>query len=264
MSSDQLLVPIELAPAPYVLADPQFLSTLDAVERQAAALHVSDAESAEVGAKLQIRLTNAGKELERVRQELTAPFLAAQRKIADVARGPANRIEAAKLALKKQLTTYDEDQRWQCAEALRKQQEELGRLEKLRREEEAREILRQKAVDKAAQEAAAQAKAANEAPPLDLDEPPPPVKTETQKAIEAIRYTPVVAASKPAGITFRVSLVAVVVDVNLLPEPFIEKTPKLRAIQATYCSGWKEGQELPVLPGVRFEVKRDAVSTGRT
>lgn len=257
--SSELIVPISLAPAPYILADPAFLTTLATVEQQAASLRVTDAASAQAAATLQIRLTTAGKDLEKMRQELTAPFLAAQRKIADVAREPAARIEAAKVSLRKQLTAYDEEQRRLAAEAERVRQTELRRLELVRQEEERKEAARLAEIQRRADEAAA----ANREVPVDFDAEVPAPKTETQKAIEAIKYAPVAVAPKPAGISFRVTLVAVVTDVALLPDAFVERTPKLAAIRATYCSGWKEGQALPVVPGVRFEVQRTAVSTGR-
>jgi len=259
-----LIVPIDLAPAPYILADPGFLATLAAVEGQATALKVTDAATAQQAATLQIKLTTAGKDLEKMRQELTAPFLSAQRKIAEVAREPAARIEAAKVSLRKQLTAYDEEQRRIAAEAERAKQAELARLEKLRREEEAREILRQKAEEKTAAEAAAKiAPNAEAGMCLDDDTVTPPQMTETQKAIEALKHTPVVAAPKPAGITYRTTLLVTVTDINLLPDQFVERTAKMAAIRATYCSGWAEGKPLPVVPGCKFEALRTAVSTGR-
>lgn len=256
---NNLSVPIQLAPAPYILADPAFLATLETVEQQAAAIKVTDAATAQAAAQLQVRLTNAGRDLERMRTELTAPFLAAQRKIADVARGPAGRIEAAKSTLKAQLTAYDAAERAKAAEAERVRQAELRRLEIIRLNEERAEAARKAETDRLFAEIAA----ANKPVPDDLDDPVPVVQTETEKAIEAIKYAPVAVAPKPSGITFRVSLAAVVVDVNALPVEFVTREPKLRALQATFCSGWREGQELPVVPGVRFEVKRTAVSTGR-
>ena len=102
---------------------------------------------------------------------------------------------------------------------------------------------------------------------LDDDEPAPEVvvpKTETQKAIETLQHAPVVAAPKPVGVTFRTTLEATVTNVDLLPEPFVTRTPKLAAIKATFCTGWTPERAMPECPGVRFEVKREPVASGRT
>ena len=265
--STSLLVPIDLAPAPYELATSKFIAALTDAETQAAALKVTDATSAQAAAMLQGRLTEAGKLLEAERVRLTAPFLAAQRKIAEVAKGPQNRIEAAKGTLKAALTAYDAECRRQAAEAERKRVAEIARLEAIARDEAKAKADAEAAELRKAAEMAAQAEAAGISlgENLDEDEPvAPPVKTATQKAIEVLQHAPVVAAPKPAGVTFRTTLVPVVTDINLLPEPFVEKTAKMRAIISTYCAGWVEGRAIPVVSGVRFDVKRDAVSSGRT
>lgn len=98
--TDQLTVPLDLAPAPYVLANTSFLTTLSQVEEQVDKLNIHDAESNQLAASLLVRLTTAGVQLEKTRKELTAPFRAAADKIMEVSRGPRDRIENAKSALK--------------------------------------------------------------------------------------------------------------------------------------------------------------------
>lgn len=266
MSTEHLLVPLDLPPAPHVLASTGFLSTLNQVEEQIAALKVTDAPSAQLAASLQVRLTQAGTELEKTRVQLTAPYLAAQRKIADVARGPLDRITVAKNALKFALTNYDAEQRRKAAEAEKVRQAELARLEALRQEEIRKEQAEQADAQRIADAALINAAPVNLEDILDLTEeaPTPPPKTEVQRALEVAQHAPAVVVQRPTGVTFKTTLVASVFDVNLLPESFIEKTPKLRAIQATFCTGWVEGRAIPVCPGVRFEVKREPVSSGRS
>lgn len=258
----ELHVVLDLPPAPLVLADSKFLAALAEVEANVASLAVTDAASAQAAANLQTRLTKAGSALEAARKQLKQPFIEAGRRIDAVAVEPANRIEAAKTRLKSALAAYDAEQQRIAREAEEARQRELRRLEAIRRAEEETARKRQAEIEEAARKAAA----ASAAPILDIedDEPPAaPVKTETEKAIEAVKYAPPVVAARPAGITYKTTLVATVVDVNKLPDVFVEKIAKLRAIQSTFCTGWKEGATLPECAGVRFEVKREAVSTGR-
>lgn len=259
----ELLVPLEIAPAPYVLADSKFLATLENVEGQIARLQVCDGPSAQVAADLQVRLTQAGKKLEEARKELTAPFRAAAEKIMEISRGPAGRIEQAKSALKAQLAAYDAEQRRIAAEAEKARQAEIRRLDAIRKAEIAAELAKIKEAEEAAKAAMAAVPPEEAGMCLDDDEPTPPQKTETQRALENLQHAPVVAAPRPVGVTMRVTLQATVTDVNLLPDLFVERVPKLAAIKSTYCTGWSEGKPLPEVPGVRFEIKREPVAQGR-
>jgi len=270
----ELVVVSELPPAPLILASTGFLRTLAEVEQQARSLEITDAASAQLAASLQIRLTEAGTQLEKQRKALKAPFIEINRRIDEAARAPAERVDVAKNLLKHALTRFDTEQRRLAAEREQARLAEIARLEKIRQAEIDSENKRKAELDRIAKEAADKAAAAPTAPPMDFDEevsfdeePPAPVpvaeKTAAQVALENIQHAPAAPVARPSGITFKVTLVPVVVDVMKLPEPFIERTAKTKAIIATYCSGWREGNPIPECPGVRFEVKRDAVSTGR-
>lgn len=262
--TDHLTVPLELPAAPHILASTSFLSTLKSVEEQIASLKVIDGPTAQLAAELQVRLTSAGAELEKTRQALTAPYLTAQRKIAEVARGPADRITVAKNALKFALTNYQAEEQRKAAAAERLRQEELRRLEALRQEELRLEREKQAEIERQAAEALKAAAPVTEAEAMDFtEEPVAEVKTEVQRQLEVAQAAPVVVAAKPAGITFKTTLVAEVVDVMLLPEPFVERTAKLRAITSTFCVGWQPGRAIPVCPGVKFTEKTEPVSSGR-
>ncbi len=258
-----------------MLVNTAFLSTLATVEKQVAELKITDATSAQLAASLQVRITDAGKKLEAARVECKRPFLEIERKIDEAARGPAGRIDAAKRTLQKAQIQFDIDQRKIAAEAEVKRQAELKRLEDKRLAEE-REAQRKAAEIAAEQKRIADAaKAAAEkegiAPELDMDfgddepaaPPPPPPKTETELEIERVKFAPAPVATRPAGVAFRVRLRAVVVDINKLPEHFVTKYAKDAAIYSTFCAKYKEGEPLPECPGVRFEIERSAVSTGK-
>jgi len=268
--TDSLNVEIVAPQSPLILADGKFLATLAEVEQQIASLAITDAPSAQLAASLQVRLTSAGSLLEKTRKELKEPFIQANRQIDAAANGPANRIEAAKTRIKANLSDYAAMQARIAREAEEARQKELRRLEAIAREEE--RLAKEKAAA-LAREMEAKAEAARKAaevceesvpeeapPPLPVE---PPQKTETQKAIEAVRYAPVVVAAKPVGVRFKVSLQPIVEDVNKLPDAFVVKTPKLAAIKATFTQGWKENDPLPVLAGVRFEIERTTESDGR-
>jgi hypothetical protein len=258
-----LHVEVLLPPAPYALATAGFLATLAQVEAEIAAMAVTDAASAQVAANVQSRLTSAGTTLEKQRKALKQPFIDAGKAIDQAADAPAKRIEAAKSEVKRLLTNYDAEQRRLAAEAEARRVAEIKRLEDIARLEREAE---QKKADELAKAAAAATQAAGPVAEEWGEEPAPVVvapKSETEKKIEALHYAPPVVVVRPAGVTMRVTLTATVVDASKLPDVFVDRVPKLAAIRATFCNSWKEGQAMPVLEGVRFEVSRVPVSTGR-
>ncbi len=223
---------------------------------------VTDAQSAQAAANVTTRLTQAGSALEKQRKSLKEPFLEAGRAIDAAAAAPLGRIALAKEKVKRLLTAYDEAERIKAANAERARQAEIARLQKIA-DDEAAEAKRK--ADAIAAELAAQAAKLPDAVEWDEPEAPPvPVqKTETEKAIEALTHAPAVVVAKPAGVAFRTVLTAVVTDINKVPDCFVTKTANLQAIRATFCTKWAEGQPLPVCDGVKFDVSRTAVSTGR-
>lgn len=260
MSDHQpLQVAVVLPPAPHTLATSGFLATLAQVEADIASITITDADSAQAAANIQSRLTTAGTTLERQRKALKQPFTDAGKAIDDAARGPSDRIEAAKNAVKAKLSAYDAEQRRLAAEAEKARQDELRKLREQQEREAAEARKRQEAIDAEA----ARLAAASEVPVMDLGDDTPVAPTATEAAIAVLEQAPAVIAPKPAGVSMRVLLVATVVDVNLLPPQFVEKTAKMAAIRAAYCAGYVDGQPLPVLAGVKFEVSRTPISTGR-
>ncbi len=274
MADDPQVIDCELVPlpTPLRLATPTFMASLVEVETKIAALKITDAATAQEAATLQQRLTTAGAMLEATRKKLKDPVLEQGRKIDAIAKVPADRIERAKTALKNALTAFDNEQRRLVQEAERARLAELARLEKLRLAEEvavkakADELAKQAAEARAKAEAAAKAAGAPPIPEMDFGsaepaEPPP--KTETEKAIEAVKFAPAVVVAKPQGIRWKITLVPTVTDVKALPDLFVIRTANMAAIRATFCNGFREGEPLPTCPGVAFEIRKEPESTGR-
>jgi len=272
---EQLIVTGTAPAMPLVLADVNFMSALVSVEQQIATMKVHDQETAQAAATLQSRLTTAAKKLNDARMTLNRPIQVLIDKINDTAKGPAKRIEEAKDALKLMLNRYDAEQRRIAQEIEDKRQAEIARLEKIRQEEEAERLRKAKeiadAAAKAQAEAAALAAAQHKPAPapimeIDFGEEPffAPPRTETEKKLDELKFAPPALPALPlTGVTTRQTLLATVIDANALPDMFVEKIPKLKALMSTFCAGWKEGMPIPTCPGVVFTVKRDTVSTGK-
>lgn len=247
-----------------------FMQDLELAETRVASLSIKDAATAQEAADIQRTLTKAKVALEKGRTDLKGPLLTLGRAIDAAAAAPAARLETMTRTLKTRQVAYDDEQRRIAAEQEKKRQAEIKRLE------EERQAKLKELQAKADAEAAENRRIAEElakkavtpaADDLDLaDETPPPIeKTETQKAIEAIKYAPLPIAAapvqaKPAGLTFRTTLKMTVVDVNALPDTFVTKTPNLLALRAVYTSPWREGQAIPECPGVKFEIDRQPVT----
>ncbi len=273
----ELVLPAITPALPLVLADRAFLSTLATVEGQVAALKITDAATQQIAADLQIRLTSAGGALEKERIKIKQPFLDKCRDIDAAARPVTLRIDTAKAVIKKALTDFAVEQARLAAVAEAARQAELRRLEAIRLAEEraaqekAAALARQAALAQAERDRAAEAaRIANLPPPVEMldmddcpDDVPAPQKTETEKAIEAVRYAAPAPVAKPVGITMRTRLVLRVVDVAKVPDVFVVRTANEKAINATYCTGWKKGMPIPEVPGCEFTIEETAVSTGR-
>lgn len=259
---------------PLVLADTAFLSALAQVEKQVTELNIFDAQSSQYAADLQQRLTNAGTKLEETRRSLKIPFEQILKKIDATAASPKAKIEALKLSLSTVQLAWNKKERERLALEEKQRQADIARLEKLRQDEIAETArLAKELADKAAAEAA---KLKPNYEVMDLDDGPSeeewvqpeeahvaPQKTEIQKQLDAARFAPTKAATRPMGVRFTKSLTPVIVDINQVPDMFVQKTAKLQAIITTFCSGWKEGEPLPVCAGVRFDQKDSVASTGR-
>lgn len=255
MADDTILVPAEMPATPLVLADAKFLVTLAGVERRVAELRVTDAKAAQEAATLLRRLTDAGTGIETTREELKRPFLDIGRKIDSIARGVAGRIDKSKTRLRTLLADWNTQEQQRLADEERRRQAELAALEAKRVAEEAAEAARVAALVAATPPA--------DMLDLDFDGQPEPPKTETEQKIESLKYAPVIAAAKPTGVRFVVSLRFKVTDLRALPDDFKVVMADEQKIRGAFCVGYREGAPLPVVPGVEFSVQKSAISTGR-
>lgn len=98
---------------------------------------------------------------------------------------------------------------------------------------------------------------------LDIPDDLPPQKTEAEQALEAAKYAPAPAPVKPVGVAFRATLRIASIDVNKLPDMFVVRTANEKALRATFCTGYKDGDPLPTCDGVVFAVDRVPISTGK-
>lgn len=288
--STALVVKADLPPAPFQIADANFMAALAAIEAEVVDLKITDAASDQLAVDLQSKLTKTGVALNEFRLGLTRPLEAAQKAIKAAADVPLNRIELAKNQLKIARVRYDDQQRRIAVEAERVRQAEIDRQEKIRQselarleavrvaeeketarivEENRREGLRLVAEIAAKNEAARLAGLPVPVEPEVLDfcdeEPPEPVKTETEKAIEALKFSPTVVAPvpiapKPKGAYFKTTLRLVSTDPLKLPEQFVIRSANEKALRAVFCGPWQEGQPIPSIPGAVFEIVKDSVT----
>ena len=267
------------------LVDASWTNALAAIGERVKALKVVDQPTAQIASDLQRRLTTAGSELEKARKAYKEPFLEAGRAIDAAAAKPTATIARLKADLQAGITAFTVAEAARIAKIEADRQAEIRRLqaiadaEKKRQDELAAKLAEEARINAEHEEREkARIAAENEKKrlaglpvPLDLglddDEPEEPipapvaVKSEAQIALEAALHAPVAVAAKIECSAMRVTLEIASVDVAALPEPFVERIAKTAAIRSTYCTGWKEGNPLPVCPGVAFEIKRVPVST---
>jgi hypothetical protein len=266
-----------------MLADEAFMGTLATYEAKVLELKIEDAASAQAAADLQRLVTDAGSALEAERIKLLAPFLAFQRSINATAKGPQGRIDVVKARLRAALGSWDQKERDRAAQIERDRQAEIRRLQVQKDEEERQARHRaQKILDaQRAREEAARAPAVIPGGPaprvLGVTLPPAPAprvlgiapaplpaapKTETQIALERLTHAPApVVAAKPSGVRFITRLKFEVIDIAVLPEPFVTRIPNDKAIRDMYVKGYKDGDPVPECPGIKFITERTAEST---
>lgn len=254
-SPAEILVPVvaKATTAPLLLIDSAVSTAIANAEQRVGALKIKDVATYQGAVSLLADLTTSAGKIEKARADLKAPFIEIGRKIDATAKAPADRIENLKRKVRGEIQAWDLAQREEAAKRERDRLAEIQRLEaeKRRQDEEART----KAVALAAQSAPTD---------LEFDEAPPPAaKSAIDQRIEALKFTPAVTAPAVAGVSFRVRLVAHVEDVAKIPEAFVIRSANERLIRETYCAGFKDGDAIPELPGVKFTVDRQPVSTGK-
>lgn len=242
---------------PLVMADAAFLADLAKTEDAIRGLSVVDEPTMVKASALLNGLTTAGARLEGVRITLKRPFLDINNRIDECAKAPAARIDAAKRTLKLQLGAYVEKVEREAAEAEAKRLAEIKRLEE--------EKAKADAAARAQAEAIAAAAKPAEAIDLAFDDEPAAPKTETELKLEALKFTPAAPVkTTAAGIRFQARLIFQVTEVAKLPEAFVTRTANERLIRDTFCVGFRDGDKVPEIPGIKFTVERTAISTGKS
>lgn len=272
-----LSVAVALPSSPVAICDAKFLHTLAVVELEVARLNISTPTENQGGANLIVRLTGAAGALEKAREQAKKPFLDAGRMIDAAAAAPKTRIESALRLVKTKVAAYEQAQRDEAARLERERLAEVRRLEELGRKEQADRDRKAAELARIAEENRRKLEeAAKLAPPVLVevvewdDEPAPqpePVqKTETEIALERVKFAPaaVAVAPKAQGVATRVTLVIDSIDLTKLPDVFVIRTANERAIRATFCQGFRDGDAIPECAGVAFRIHREVVSTGRS
>ena len=276
LTNESASLEVAVPSSPIVVLAPELLDRIRNLRKQADALKVDDGESAKEAATLLSAATDAAKTVESQRQEIKKPFLEIGRRIDAKAKTVSSEIEAIKQATRKQLTAYEAEQERRRREAERKRQEELARLEEERRRREEEEKKRQE------EQARIETEAANgdfdlpdlpddgeglELPDVeDLGELEEEASRQETKEIDnkiADLQKPAAPESRPEGLSYRRELVIADVDVDKLPDRYVRKEANHAAIRRDYCVGWKKGDNIPSLPGVKFKVKTTPITSRR-
>ncbi len=239
-----------------------------------AEMDVNNAQSAEVASRALHDTLDLQKAIEAERVRLKNPFLAFGKKIDDAARGPMSELTSVITTLRHKLAAWQAEEERRAREAEKLRQAELRRLQ-LEQERIERERLAQEEKARLAAEAARAVPVAADddlagvdevAADNDAAEARARSDAEARRIAEqaaALAQTRTLVAPKPAGISYRTTLRHQVLDVRLLPSNLVVVTPNDAAIRACYCTGWKEGQPVPVVAGLTFKIDKQAVDTRR-
>lgn len=257
--------------------------------REKALAQVTNGDEANAASAMLQEVTDLGIAIEKSRKEAKDPFWKVGTMIDTAAKEPKADLDTLKASLKTKLRPYNlkvEEER-RVAEAQKKAEEE--RLAKEQRDAEEALLKAQQAAELAAQQAREAQKAARiaalapktEAPPK--DDTPAPMQASAGSVLrsqlvaqaaaanlkqikEQRREAPkaIVAAAPPKvlGLATTVTLTPSLVDISRVPETYLKpREVDWAVVRKVHCTGWKDGQELPQVPGLLFEVKRDVRSS---
>lgn len=226
--SHDLAIIVPATASPLVVVKGEVLAKIDDLVATAAVMTVVDTESAQTAADYLRKATTLAKEIEEARNLAKAPALAMGRAIDAAVKGPAARLDEAKRDLSRKVGEYQAEQNRIAREAEATRQREIKRKqdEQRKREEEARKA-----------------------------NLPPPV------AAPVVPIAVVIPTPKVEGIRMRSSLVFEVTDTSKLPDDLIVRLPDNGKIRARFCQLWREGDPVPEVAGLKFNIDRKAVSS---
>lgn len=234
-------VALTVPAAPTVILKAEVVSKIDDIAATAAVVEIADADSAQLAADYIISATTLEKEMRAAVKEAKKPADEYVDAITAAVKDHTARLANAKASLQQKAAL------WQAQESAR-----------LRREQEARDAeLRRQVAEQRKREA--DQRAAEEAARLANLPPPPPMAPAPEPAISIVVPA---ASTKPSGLRFRCTLLPLVVDASKIPDAFVTREPDMPKIRRHFCAPWREGEALPVVPGLEFTIDRTAISAG--
>lgn len=253
MSTAHVEVVAELPPSPLLVVAGESIARVATLQAHATALEVKTADDAQAASALLIEVQQLSKLIEGRRVEAKAPFLDMGKRIDAAVKPHTEALNRVASVIRPKLAQWQAEQERLASEAERKRQAEIARLEEERKKKE-REA------------AEAQKRAATASPDdfADVDADLAAQRAANAQVAVANLATArqIVQPAKPAGVSFRTTLGFTVTNVNALPSSLVIVTPNEAKIRADFCHGWKEGDPLPVVPGVTFTVNKTTVVTG--
>ncbi len=260
-----LIVEGQMPSAPLILLDGGVVASVTRLADAAKTVTITDAQQANVAGAFLTEASGLAKDIEKARKQVKQPFLDMGTKIDDAAKRETGKLDLAIRNLKDKLAAWQAEQDRLArleAERLRKEQERLA--------EEQRKA--EKALADAQEAARVAALAAQASDDDDLGSLGADLAVEAaqeaqqafaQQAVVVAQAPRVVPMAAPAGIHYRTTLKHVVTDVAKLPAALTITTANDAEIRRLYCQGHKEGDPIPVVPGVTFTVSKEPVVNGR-
>jgi hypothetical protein len=260
---------------PVVLLEATTMQQIADLEARIAGLKIVDAASAQEGANLKLTVARLDKQIEDARVAVKKPFLDMERAIDLAAKKPAARLSAMRSTVQTELNAYlAEQERIREAEE-RRRREEAARIErlrveaeeKLRREQEAEARRVAEESKRIADEEARLAAAASDDMPVEIAEEddedlPPAPPSEAERTLAALNVQAAtlakapVATVKPAGLRRCPVLLYDLEAIHRVPDELLRpRELDVGKVRALYVTGWKEGDPLPVVPGLKFRTE---------
>jgi predicted nucleotidyltransferase len=251
-----------LPETPVVLANASTMQVVAQLEASAAAVaKVTDAATDKAAWETLSLATKLEKQIEDSRQKVKAPFYDLGCKIDAAAKTVSARVKAAKAVVQRGLDGYRAEQERQRVLEQQRLQRELEEAHRKRIAAEKALEAERRENDRLAREAEA-AMAKKNVPVFDLDELEEPPVAEARAQVDVVAATRVPAVvAKPAGAQWRVTLNPEVIDARLVPESLLKpREADLVKIRQVYCVGFKDGDKLPEVAGLKFNVQRTPIA----
>lgn len=260
-----LIVEGQMPVAPLILLDGGVVASISRLADAAKTVTITDAAQANVAGAFLTEASGLAKDIEKARKQVKEPFFQMGKKIDEAANKELAKLDGSIAALKSKLAIWQAEQDRLArieAERVRKEQERLAR----------EAAAAAKALADAQEAARVAALAAQASDDDDLGSLGADLAVEAaqathtavvQQAVVVAQAPRVVAVAAPAGIHYRTTLKHVVTDVRKLPAALTIVSANDAEIRRLYCQGHKEGDPIPVVPGITFTAHKEPIVTGR-